>query len=462
MSHTSITISAPVSMTDISAVLGVSVLQLKYLCRNSNHGQIKKWSRFKPVIIDKMDVRIATDNITVNNPVTGSAITVPGYYGNMTKTTMTAGSYTLNCYNICGLVIPTYSGTFDISSPTVLVTIMDALANNGEGWTYTGPESSYCRQLDFEGYDHSVTMPLTYWVKEKVYNGQQAQVACYRETTTTSVDITSILNTFFTGCYCYAAIVSSGVVEEVIQIGSFENDIDQFAIGTKTYSSNATHKVYFFAYHPTSKYAVFLPNDTEAPNPMTFASSSASDPTDYTTNPFAGLTYYLYDSSMGFAYNITSTFWESFTNVGEGENTYLVTSGQYTLKMAVKNNTSKTITVDLTKLTFRWYAWAKSGKTYAQLNYSAFNASQAQVTGSVTIAAGAEYTFYFCMSNVFYDGANSYSYTATEGTQYGEMDQAGLYYNGTLVQDFNITVLYYKSTNVGKFWNSTRGYFASR
>jgi hypothetical protein len=118
--------------------------------------------------------------------------------------------------------------------------------------------------------------------------------------------------------------------------------------------------------------------------------------------------------------------------------------------------------VDLTKLTFRWYAWAKSGKTYAQLNYSAFNASKAQVTGSVTIAAGAEYTFYFCMSNVFYDGANSYSYTATEGTQYGEMDQAGLYYNGTLIQDFNITVLYYKSTNVGKFWNSTRGYFTSR
>jgi hypothetical protein len=106
--------------------------------------------------------------------------------------------------------------------------------------------------------------------------------------------------------------------------------------------------------------------------------------------------------------------------------------------MIFKNTLSQSVTIDLTKLSFRWYAWNAGSKDYALLNYSAYNANKTKVTGSVTIDANATYTFYFVFSNVFYDGADNLSYSPTNEQNYGEIDNAKMFYNGNVVQDFNI------------------------
>ncbi|MDE5976740.1 MAG: hypothetical protein K2G69_09345 [Muribaculaceae bacterium] len=49
MAHTQTTITAPVSTTDVSAVLAVASHNIGYLCSNL-HGKINKWSAHKPVI----------------------------------------------------------------------------------------------------------------------------------------------------------------------------------------------------------------------------------------------------------------------------------------------------------------------------------------------------------------------------------------------------------------------------
>ena len=46
--HTQTTITAPVSTTDVSAVLAVASHNVGYLCSNA-HGKINKWSKYKPV-----------------------------------------------------------------------------------------------------------------------------------------------------------------------------------------------------------------------------------------------------------------------------------------------------------------------------------------------------------------------------------------------------------------------------
>lgn len=137
MSHTSTTISAPVSaVADVQAVLGLSSTsttgKLSYLCGNT-HGKINKWAKYKPVILN---------NVAPNRSI-GWWRASDGY---------------------CGFKIGTTSQWY-YSSAKALATAFDA--NGGDGlWKYmppTGGESAPYRLGDFDGYYHKANPPFSSW-----------------------------------------------------------------------------------------------------------------------------------------------------------------------------------------------------------------------------------------------------------------------------------------------------------
>ena len=60
MAHTATTVTAPVLTTDVSVVLAVASHNIGYLCSN-RHGKINKWSKYKPVRLNKLFPDRTTD-----------------------------------------------------------------------------------------------------------------------------------------------------------------------------------------------------------------------------------------------------------------------------------------------------------------------------------------------------------------------------------------------------------------
>ena len=122
MSHTSTTISKPVTPTDIATVLGVGTKKVGYLASNQ-HGKINKWSRKKPVIYS-------------------------------TRSELTDAQLRTTRY---GFTIP-----FLVSS---------AIGSNMT-WKYnppTGGTYAPYRMLDFNGYVHNATPSIEVDIPDKTY-----------------------------------------------------------------------------------------------------------------------------------------------------------------------------------------------------------------------------------------------------------------------------------------------------
>ncbi|MDE6538545.1 MAG: hypothetical protein K2M13_11015 [Muribaculaceae bacterium] len=143
MAHTSTTITAPVNTTDVSTVLAVASHNIGYLCSNK-HGKINRWSKYKPVRLNKTFPDRSTDWWRGSD---GKCGLVP--------------VYTNNHRNIPGM----YTENF--------------IKN---GWEYrapTGESTSPFRLGDFNKYLHNATPPFfEFSCIEKACKGRLFYAGC--------------------------------------------------------------------------------------------------------------------------------------------------------------------------------------------------------------------------------------------------------------------------------------------
>ena len=119
MSHSNGIITSPVTTEDISQTLGVASRQVGYLCSNE-HGQINRWSRCKPVKVNK-------------------------------RVPLTAGNFKDLRY---GFTLPNFN------------------VNGGDAWVYNPPlgeDKGYFRMLDFNGYNHNAIIPCQHYFPPFIY-----------------------------------------------------------------------------------------------------------------------------------------------------------------------------------------------------------------------------------------------------------------------------------------------------
>ena len=148
MAHTSTTITAPVSFSDVNAVLGTSHTDLGTMCKDSN---IKMWSKYKPVVL-------ATINTT-------------GQFDYTNNKWKTSATWWKGTTGTCGLVPKTLTKVTDVTS---------YCSGGLNGWSYTKPSggsSSPYRLTDFAGYYHSAVAPISSFRME-TYNTTDAAMVC--------------------------------------------------------------------------------------------------------------------------------------------------------------------------------------------------------------------------------------------------------------------------------------------
>ena len=148
MAHTSTTITAPVSFSDVNAVLGTSHTDLGTMCKDSN---IKMWSKYKPVVL-------ATINTT-------------GQFDYTNNKWKTSATWWKGTGGTCGLVPKTLTKVTDVTS---------YCSGGLNGWSYTKPSggsSSPYRLTDFAGYYHGAVAPISNFRME-TYNTTDAAMVC--------------------------------------------------------------------------------------------------------------------------------------------------------------------------------------------------------------------------------------------------------------------------------------------
>lgn len=462
-------ITAPINVqTDVYKVLGISAqngnYDIGYACSNA-HGKINKWSKIKPVTIDNMGIHIKTDKLNAVNPFNGNNSPIPAYWGFPSQQTVTItikdGSYrNIGLYTVYGLGIPVVQRITSYS--TDIPKLIDALATNPSvNWPYKPVSNKIFRLSDFDGYDHTVGCPIAFNVRPTIYQSEKPTFFCYyTQDDVNQVDLQE-LGDFFDNFSTYVYVVGpSGSMVESIEFGLMSEGVDEAVTSQKSYTAIGTYKAYFFAADDKKEQVLLFPTLDSYPNPMTFRVVGTLNPTDPVTNPFGFLTFDIYASTSGFSYDQSRSFFESFSNVLEGDCVELYTQSSYCLKVEFSNTSTKTITVDTSKLEVRWEAYPYGD--YAWIGYRVYvDDVIVSSSGTITWKPNESKTLKFQMNNIFYDQKQSRDFAPNYGETMGNVNTAYLTYNNVPFLYFDMVVVY-GSDHIGYFHSSSRGFYLTR
>lgn len=212
MSHTSTTISAPVSaVADVQAVLGLSSTSTtgkwSYLCGNT-HGKINKWAKYKPIRMANVPTR--------------------------------SGTYWKGTNGDCGLNYPKQTKMSGIIS----------LYNGGYNWDYnppTGGSGNAYRIGDFDGYNHNAlcfVQGLNYPLSYQKGSGTGITIDIQWRTGLPSNTL-SVSDVGFGTWYFGVITVGNGVTRLILSstaIGT--NAMSSVLIPDSTLVKNNTYKIY--------------------------------------------------------------------------------------------------------------------------------------------------------------------------------------------------------------------------
>lgn len=458
MSNAAGVIKRPVDFRrDIYPVPGMSPAggnyALGYACTDPQR-KINKWSKIKPVEIEgAVFVHLDTDTVSMPHPFTGTHMSVPAWLGRMyTESVVPSGASSTDeilLAHVAGIGVPLISGTNTATDSQREATarrvkrVADNLDAWDVNWKYVPPVPPRfpARATDWDGYDHNARCPIYYAVSSRIYNGEHAWFQCSLiPEGQTAIDVTWFCK-FFTGYQiCVAWFRGESFIGwleiEPLESGRGETALSPDAFYTLTGANAGEYKAYFFA--TDGDRSIIFPSLPDSPNPQVFTAVQGNNPR---TDPFAGaLRMDVYASGTGFAHSHSSTYFESFWNVGEGDYVSMCTTGYYCLKARVFNNSSTAVKFQPSKLTAYW---EESGSSPS---ITVYTSSGTVAPADVEVPTGGSVDILIEFIDVFL------GMSPTQGTQYGFIDPMSVRYAGSEILSFTCDVTYDTAHN---------GYFRS-
>lgn len=437
-----------ISSDDVVAVIRERRHDWGTLCSSA---KINKWAIFKPVPIDNpgQDLR---ETKSVVNPFTGTAMNVIAAIGTPGVKTVAIGSDQIPLYVFYGIGMPMFitGDNFTLRKKWV-----DLLASHPEiNWPYyrINPLTEFSRITDFDGYDHFLNTPFQYWVSD-CYTQHAGMVSAswFSDSSNDNViDMMKLADFLNMDMTVKVDIVNkaTGSLIETIVLGDLDQTTDTSAMyGPYNFSQDTQLHAYFYAMgqQGNNVWCILFPSLPEYPNPMEMTAHKATgDPQEIILANIDILS-----SGTGFAFLHSSSFFESFSNVGENLYSRLLTNGTYCIRAKLINPSNSGVTINKTDLGLYW---EESGQPLSFRLYD--NNSE---VSSVTIPANEKVMIDLEIIDIFT------GMTAVDGTDYGDIEYMKILYKGQEAAVLNTTVTKVPETDIhlGWFYSGYVGYYTT-
>ena len=437
---------------DICPVLGIDTTSVPWACSNA-HGRINKWAMFKPVILDNLSI-FPSDTMTVTNPFNGVAMTVKATMGTPMNKSVTIDNESIPLFVFYGIGMPMLRTGDDFALRKRWI---DRLASHPEiNWPYFPPVLGVnrSRMSHFDGYDHLATPPIQYYVSD-CYTQHFGRVTAiwtdesFSDKVINMQELARFLNMDMT-VKCDIVKKSTGDLYETLTLGSLDQSIDTTSLyGPYSVSQDTTLQAYFYAIgkNGSDNWCILFPSLPGFPNPMEMTAHKKTG--DVQESMLTDMD--LISPGCGFAYTHSSAFFESFSNVGEGFYSRLLTNGSYCIRAKVTNTGTTAATITKSDISL---IWGESGSTLFWLLYH--NGSS---VNTVSVPAKSTVTLDLEIINIF-EGM-----TPTDGTDYGDVDYLIIKYRGQMIPATifaAVRKVANSDSHLGWFLSQNIGYYQSR